>query len=373
VSRAAPRARGIGVLVAAAVIAFYPPLSAQAAPKRDQTSPLAAAQAVLDAQVRALGSGDRAAYLATIDPQAPAAFRDAQGHRFDGLRSVPLLSFSLTARTADSGDLGPGVASRYSGVPVFLPETQQRLRLRDFDDRDAVSTLWLTFVQRGPQWYVAADDDVAAVGLDTSRDFWELGPVRIRTTAHFLVLSRPEQATRADALAGIAEQAATQLDHRWTAPWSHRVPLVLPSSSKELEVILQSTVDLTKFVAFAAYGYDPTAGFATTAARIYVNDANLNRYPPAQQVETLVHELDHVAVSGLAGPVTPLWVHEGTAEWVARPAPRLAGHRGRATSCRATSSSSAVRRSPSSGPTRKREPRSRRWPRPAVPTRPPTS
>ena len=76
------------ILLAVAVVALLlnPSGSSSAAP----ADPLVAVQRVLDAQVTAVQQGDRAAYLGTIDPEAPAAFRDAQVRRFDGLRSVPL-------------------------------------------------------------------------------------------------------------------------------------------------------------------------------------------------------------------------------------------------------------------------------------------
>ena len=54
---------------------------------------------MLDARMAALAAGDRGAWVATVDPDAPKAFRDAQGRLFDGLRSVPLESYSLEART----------------------------------------------------------------------------------------------------------------------------------------------------------------------------------------------------------------------------------------------------------------------------------
>jgi len=279
--------------------------------------PMAGAQAVLDARAAAVRSGNRDAWMATVDPQAPAAFRDAQGLLFDGLHSLPLASFDLQARTADTGDLGPAVASRYGGAPVLLPETRQRLRFKDFDATDEVDSLWLTFVQRSGSWYVAADRDLESLGLDTARGLWDFGPVRAQPSAHFLVLSHPEQATRAAALSAIAEDAVTALDDRWTQPWPGRIPLILPASVDELQQLLQATVDLTKFVAFVSYGSVRDDGWVPTAPRIYIQDRNLSRYGKSFQVETLTHELNHAAVAPLAGPFIPSWVHEGVADWVA--------------------------------------------------------
>ncbi|HET7488181.1 MAG TPA: hypothetical protein VFJ85_09645 [Acidimicrobiales bacterium] len=287
--------------------------SARAAP----ADPLADVQKVLDARTAAVAGRDRAAFLATVDPKAPADFRKAQAQEFDGLVSLPLASFALKATTEDTGDLGVGLAGRYGGVRVFLPETRQIYRLAGYDDRDAVDHLWLTYVERDGHWYVAGDADLDALGYQTDKQLWDFGPVQLQRSEHVLVLSHPEQAQRAAALASLAEQAVAQLGGRWDQPWSGHVPMVLAGSVGELERLLESTVDLDKFVAFAAYGVERDDGWVTTAPRIYVQDARLSAYPPANQVETLVHELTHVAAASLSGPLMPAWVQEGVADWVA--------------------------------------------------------
>lgn len=286
------------------------------APAADE--PLAAAQAVLDVRTEAVRRKDRAAFLATVDPQAPKAFKEAQARQFEGLRSLPLASFALSASTDDTGDLGAGLAGRYGGAEVFVPETRQVYRLEGYDDRDAVDHLWLTFVQRDGTWYVGGDADLEAVGLETDRQLWDSGPVRLERTEHVLVLSHPEQAERAAALAAIAEEAAVAFDGRWDQPWSGRLPVILPGSVDELERLLESTVDLDKFVAFVGYGVERDGtGWASTAPRVFVQEARLGLYSRPAQVETLVHELVHFASAPLSGPFVPAWVHEGVADWVA--------------------------------------------------------
>jgi hypothetical protein len=285
---------------------------------RGETAGPGTVQAVLDARVAALASGDRDAWLATVDPNAPSAFRDAQGNLFDGLRSLPLESYSLVARTEDTGDLakGAGTDAKY-GAPTQLPETRQRMRIRGFDDRDAIDSLFLTYVDRGGQWKVAGDGDVADLGLDTARGLWDAGPVETLAGPHLLTIFHPAQVDRAKALAAIAEDAVTALRQRWDHPWSERIPLILPADTGELERLLQSTVDLDKFLAFVSYGAVRDEGWAATAPRIYIQDQNLSGYGRAFQVETLTHELSHAAGAPLAGPFLPTWVHEGVADWVA--------------------------------------------------------
>lgn len=306
------------VSVALAVVALLGPLTPASGSQRGPDEGLAAVQAVLDARVAALGAGDRDAWLATVDPRAPRSFRDAQGRLFEGLRSVPLEIYGLEARDDETGDLSVGadLSDRYGGR-VLLPETRQRLRLRGYDALDAVDSLWLTFVERDGRWYVGGDDDLSPLGLDTARGPWDFAPVEVRATEHFLTIFHPSQRDRAIALSGIAEEAMAVLRERWDQPWSERIPLILPADTTELERLLQSTIDLDKFLAFVAYGTVREEGWEATAPRIYIQDTSLAKYGRAFQIETLVHELAHAAGAPLAGPFVPAWVHEGVADWVA--------------------------------------------------------
>lgn len=304
------------VAVALALAGLLPAAVGASAPAADDAR-LAAVQAVLDSRLTALRNGEAAAWAATVDPLAPAGFREAQQRQFEGLRSLPLASFSLKARLQDTGDLAAGIPNTY-GAPTFLPETRQVHRFSGYDERDAVDTLWLTFVERDGRWYVGGDTDLEGVGLTSARFLWDLGPVATLTTEHFLVVHHPAQADRAATLANIAEEAIAALGRRWDKPWPGRIPMVLPGSVGELETLLQSTIDLDKFVAFVSYGIVRDDDYVVTAPRIYIQDRNLSRYSRQFQVETLLHELVHAAAAPISGPFVPAWVSEGTADWVAR-------------------------------------------------------
>ena len=304
----------IAGVAAVALLWLVAPASAQSS-QADAAAALDGVNDTLDARERAFAANNLGAWMATIDPEAPQAFKDAQARHFTGLRGLPVTSFALTARLDDTGDLAPE-ADR------FLPETRMSYRLGAYDATDAIDTLWLTFVLRGAQWFVAADNDVSDLGLDTARGLWDFGEVRAITTDHFLVLHHPAQASRAEALSAIAEEALRTLDAAWDRPWPKRIPIVLPATVDELEDLLQSTIDLDKFVAFVSYGTVRDESWVATAPRMYIQDRNLSTYGRDFQVETLVHELAHAAGAPLAGPFVSAWVHEGVADWVAtgRPA-----------------------------------------------------
>lgn len=277
--------------------------------------PQLAVQALLDRRAAAVLAGDEAAFMATVDPQASAIFRESQRRQLQGFASVSLSSYRLEARTDDSGDLSVALTGRYPGAArTFLPETRQRWRLQGFDDRDALDRLWLSYVERDGRWYVAGDSDVADLGLTTPPGLWDGGPVVVQRTARVAVLSHPAEAARAQALAALAEQA---IDRAGGWHWPGRIVVILPSSPDELAAIIRATLDVEKYVAFVSYDAETEPAYVTSAPRMYVQDRNLSKYSSRYQVETLVHELVHAAAAPASGPAIPSWVHEGVADWIA--------------------------------------------------------
>ena len=276
-------------------------------------------QGVLDERVRALGAGDRAAWLATVWPGAPVEFKERQGRLFEGLRSVPFERYELAVDDEEPFDLGTAVASRYAGVDdVALPVVRQRLRVEGVDDRDDVASLWLTFVNDGGRWYLAADDDLAPLGLDTERGLWDAGPVEVASDGAVTVLHHGDKRSRVAELLAVTNEAVGVLQERWQEEWSERVLVLLPSDQGELRRMMQTTLDLDKFVAFVTYEIDRDDGWEPTAPRVLIQDTNLRRYSRGGKIEVLLHELVHAASAPLSGPFQPTWVHEGLADWIAK-------------------------------------------------------
>lgn len=305
----------IAVLVTVSVIGTTTAVRAAEPPGVD-TSVTSAVQALLDRRVAALAAGDEAAYMATVDPQATEAFRTGQQHGFQGLRSVPIEGLAFDPQPGAVGDLAPGLklAQRYGADAAFLPQTAMTYRLSGSDDRDAADGLWLTYVEREGDWYVAADSDAEIVGFHTTHEVWDDGALAVQHTEHFLVLSGPEQMSRANELADIAERAVRIFEARWPHEWHDHLPLIVPSSSEQAASVVSPTSDVGRFVAFVSYAV--TGAASSTPPRLYVQDASLAGQTVDQQVATMVHELTHAATSQLAGPLTPRWLHEGLAEWV---------------------------------------------------------
>jgi hypothetical protein len=281
-----------------------------------------AVRQVLAARVDALERGDRAAFLDTVDQAATDEFKVRQGRLFDGLRSLPLASYDLRLRTDEVPDLAAGLAGRYPGAEaVFLPPVEAHYRLTGIDTVDAVDGYYYTFLLRGGRWRIVSDRDVEDVGLPSSRNLWDYGPVDQQRSAHFTVLHDPADRKRAETLSAFCEQAYARVRTTFGRPVPDQIVVVLPHTLDQLRDILQATFDLTNFVAFASASVDRDHGWDSTAPRVYVQDANLARSRRDFQLQTFHHEFTHVAAFALAGPFVPSWIHEGLADWMAEGEP----------------------------------------------------
>lgn len=295
--------------------------------------PARAIAELLEQRAAAVRAGDRAAFLATVSPLASNSFRTRQAEWFDHLRQVPLASYSLEARWDVFGDLTRDRDERrYRRADrVALPLTQERLAIAGFDELPAAEDVYLTFALYDGKWAVASDSDVDDLGLLSARGLWAFGAVETRTGEHFMLLEHPG-ADAPDATLALAENALRRVDRFWGGKWRKRVPIVAPASEEELRRMLQLTVDLSDFVAFAYATVDDRRGGRFTGTRIVLNPDAMAGRSRSATFDVLVHELAHVAARRHAGPLTPLWVEEGLAEHVrsgGTGAPRGAGATGR--------------------------------------------
>lgn len=279
-----------------------------------------AVQGMLYERTAAVVAKDRSAFEATIDPEAGREFHDDEMRRFDGLISLPITDLLYQVDEKARGDLSPGldIDSEYEGAQeTYLPRTTRSYRLADFDSVPQIDSWWYTYVKRDGRWYVGSDDDVADLGLRNDQSLWDFGSVSTTATPHFLVVSTPSKADRAQTVGDLAEQALSRVDANWSLPWSQRVPIIIPGNASQAAELLQTDVDVNNFVAFASYTPVRTGtSYSITAPRIFTQEDQLARQSPERQIDNLAHELTHVAAASSAGPFTPIWLQEGTAEFV---------------------------------------------------------
>ena len=221
--------------------------------------------------------------------------------------------------TSETGDLNAGLdlAKQHGADLAYLPKTTRTYRLGSFDTLPAVDEFFYTYVQRSGRWYIAADDDMALLGLQNSPSLFDFGPVVTTQSTHFLVLAGAENAARAKELDAIAEEGIAALTVRLKLSWSERIPILVPDSPKQAADLLRTTNDVANFVAFV--GYTPIRdddSYTITAPRVFSQEENLAAQSRSRQVSTFTHELTHAATAPQGGPFTATWIHEGLAEYI---------------------------------------------------------
>jgi hypothetical protein len=257
---------------------------------------------------------DRRAYLATLDPKAPAAFRKTQADTFDNLTTVPLAQWRLSVDPTVAHPVTASVFAKYA-APVWVPRVTLCYALRGYDDQCTERPEQFTFVRRGTDWYLGGDNDLPAPGASW-RGLWDFGPVVVHRGAHSMLLAHPANAGRLRSLADQVDQAVPHVTGIWGTNWSQRVVVLVPDTQQEMAALLGQSAGLTDIAAVATADVaDPLTGLVL-GQRVVLNPANLDRLGSIGRTVVLRHEITHLAARRVTGPAMPTWLVEGFADYV---------------------------------------------------------
>jgi len=319
-SRAAAAVRAVVVAVLLALVATLAGCdrgSSGPSPAPDDT----ALRQVLDQHAAAVLHHDRAAFLAGIDPQAQR-YRARQQQVFADLAQVPLAGWTYTVVRTGAFPLPPAA----DGVRQAAAEVRVGYRISGYDTRPVLSTAYLTFTRRAGRWYLAGDDDGASSGHRTDVQLWDQGPVRVVHGTRTLVLGlAPDKALRE--YAADADRAVPEVTRAWGGDWPRKVVVEAPATLDQMAALLN--VSATAYQGIAAVTTGELGVGAAPADRVIVNPQAFGLLSTFGKQVVLTHETTHVATRQSTDGNTPLWLSEGTADWVAyrdsgRTAPEIA-------------------------------------------------
>lgn len=277
----------------------------------------AAVQDLLDRRAAAMREADRESFLRTVDPANPAFLR-RQARLFDGFQRLGISEYRLDIGRRLWPELTTSrEVARYGAelTPTVL-HVEERYAIEGYDAQPALEDQYLTFVRRPSGWLVASDTDLDDLTLFSGRKLWEFDPIVARESEHFLYLSHRDLRGAAKTVLDSAETALDGVSREWPLGWNRKVVILAPSTTEELGRLIQATFDLDVFVAFAASGLDRRRDWDLVGHRIILNWPNFSLYGRATQQAILTHELLHIATREHSGPVVPVFVEEGVAEWV---------------------------------------------------------
>jgi hypothetical protein len=267
-----------------------------------------ALQALLDARGRAVLDRDRAAWLATVDPDA-TAFRKQQSTVFSNLQTVPFAGWSSTF----AGVAGDPSAERLRelGGAAWVARVQTGYRLRGYDSTPSLAEQFLTMVQRHGRWYLASTSDG-----DSAPQPWDLGRVRVVAGGRVLVLGTASTATLEE-FAAAGDQAVDRITEVWGRRWSRHAVLIVPRTQKEMGKLLQRPQEGLSQIAAVTTGELAHGDHGVARSdRVVINPDAFHRLGSSGRRVVLAHEMTHVAVRSSTTAPVPIWLSEGFADYV---------------------------------------------------------
>ena len=273
----------------------------------DETARLAAARGLLSARVAAVNSGNKNAWMATVDLHA-SGFRGRQSVVFDDLAKLRLGHFSY-------GSVQPAAALSVARVAAVGPNAWAALvsgsySLEGYDRAPQSFDATYTLVRRAGGWRIADDSDGA-----TAMQMWDLPGLRvIRGKSGIVIGNAPESRMRD--YSAITDRAVRGVSRVWGTDWSSHVVIVTPKTNEEFARLLLRSSDkgLDQVAAITQGVIEP--GKRAQGDRVVINPKAFTALQSLGRQVVITHELTHVAARSSTTSAAPIWLTEGMADYV---------------------------------------------------------
>lgn len=292
--------------------ASSPAPAAAAAPSQQANS----VAELLRQRSRAVLRGDRQAFLATVDPLADPAFRDAQRELFDNLADVPLREWSYPLDTSTALDPARLRAAGAAADELWAPRTELRYAIRGVDATSTSKPAGYLYARRGPHWYLNSDTALGAAGIETWRGPWDFGPCRILRTDSGLVLTHPDTIGEARRVSAALDEAVDAVDAVWGPRWSRRVAVLVPGGPEEMRALVGKEFAVESIAAVAIAGSSDIRTHTAAGQRVVFNPRGVAQLSDLALKVVLRHEITHVAARAYTMDGAPMWMLEGFADYV---------------------------------------------------------
>ncbi|MHB8512487.1 MAG: hypothetical protein ACYDCC_09925 [Actinomycetota bacterium] len=261
----------------------------------------------------AISSFDSATFEQTME-LAPAEYKDRERTWLRRLRALPLRRYDLLRIDDEYGDLArPKDKQGFDEVHVL--QTKERISLSGYDAFPTNEDVFLTIARKGSVWSVIGDESVEDLGLLSMRNLWDFGDIETQASDGVLVVFHPSESSAIPTIMNQVKLARARVQSAWPYGLHLGIVVMVPTTVPELTRILQTTFDLSGFVAFTVSSVNRDTGFHLVGNRIYLHWPNFRQYPGSFQTQLLAHELTHLATRDMGGPYHTPMIDEGVAQF----------------------------------------------------------
>ena len=270
---------------------------------------------MLERRAKAVRDGDEVAFLGTM-VGASGEFRRERLDWFRRIRTLPLGDYRLDFTQDEFSELTREADRRAHTGEVHVIQVKERIAFAGYDPAPSSEDLFLTVVKGTNGWQVVSDEDAEPLALQSNRNLWDFGPIDHIESDGIMVVFHPEERAAASRILAASKSARTTVQRLWPIPWREdRIIVMIPKTVSELARILQTTFDLSTFVAFAASSVDRRSGWDLIGARVYLHWPNFRQYGASFQRTILQHEFLHLATREIGSQFTTSIMDEGVAQY----------------------------------------------------------
>jgi len=251
-----------------------------------------------------------------------------QREEYRGLVALDLASFTLTltglewaARLRFPIDQ-EAVRHRYGAVRAL--HVTVRYQVRGMDSQP-VAAPWVPLIGlTDGRWVVASESDDPHLPLGAGGQPWEAGPLIVTKRGHLAVVTSAAHPEVAAHLVPIAERAVALVSRFRPAGWDRQVLMLALDDRKVFDSYFRKLPGEYAAAAMPLEAtvpeWDPSGAYVTS--RILFNPKYLT-LSDDKLLAILTHELTHAALGNVTADQTPIWLLEGTANYVSYPVERL--------------------------------------------------
>ncbi|MBA8825621.1 hypothetical protein FHX42_002987 [Saccharopolyspora lacisalsi] len=273
-------------------------------------------RALLDRRAAALRNRNLAAFMASVDPQAPVPFRRRQRALFHNLADVPLARWFYELDSDGTASSPPPATMPEPPRELWAPGVVLNYALTGVDvvpTRKAVNHL---FARRGDTWYLTGGTAARERQRLTWRGPWYYGRCRVIVTDTGLVLGHDGNRELMRRVARIMKASVTAVTEVWGPDWSQQVGVLLPASRSELRSLVGPTFAVDGIAAVAIADRVNTVTDRVAGPRVVFNTSTAAELSDTTLRVVLQHEITHIATRTDTVDGAPMWLLEGFADYV---------------------------------------------------------